>query len=287
MKTIAFLGLGAMGSRMATNLIAAGYSVTVWNRSPGRQSLLVDQGARLAETPRAAAQGADAVIAMLRDDAASHSVWLDPETGALPAMKAGSIAIECSTLTARHVTILAQKASARGIGFVDAPVAGSRLQAEARQLIFMAGGTEADVSHVQPLLMAMGGAVHQAGGNGAGAAVKLALNALFGIQVAAVAEAIGALSRAGLDPARAIEIIGATPVASPAARGAALSMLAKNYAPMFPIDLAEKDFGYFAALSAAAGADTPLADAARNVLRAAISRHMAGDNITGVMQLYT
>ena len=273
---IAFLGLGAMGSRMAANLIAAGHDVTVWNRTAGNAAPLVQTGARLALSPREAATGADIIIAMLRDDEASRSVWRE----ALPAMAPRALAIECSTLTPAHVSMLAEDCAARGIPLVDAPLAGSRPQAEARQLIFMAGGTPEDVDRATPVLLAMGSAVHHAGPSGSGAAVKLAINALFGIQVAAGAEIIGSLRRSGSDAARTVEIMAATPVMSPAAKAAAAAMLAGSYAPQFPIALAEKDFGYVE------GAATPLATATRAVLQKAIAHGGAGDNITGVMRLY-
>lgn len=282
---IAFLGLGAMGARMAANLLAVGHELAVWNRTPATAAPLVAQGASLATSPREAARGADAVIAMLRDDEASRSVWLDPAEGALAGMTPPALAIECSTLTPAHIAALAQAAAARDIRLVDAPLAGSRPQAEARQLIFMAGGTAEDVAEATPLLLAMGSAVHHAGSSGSGAAVKLALNALFGIQVAAVAEIIGSLRKAGIDAARAADIIAATPVASPAAKAAAAAMLAGHHAPQFPIALAEKDFGYFASLSGLPAA-TPLATATRGLLARAIARGGAGDNITGVMRLY-
>lgn len=93
MKTVAFLGLGAMGSRMASRLVQAGFSVKVWNRTPKAAETLLQQGAVWANTPREAAENADFVIAMVRDNEASKQVWLDPETGALYGMKAGAIGV--------------------------------------------------------------------------------------------------------------------------------------------------------------------------------------------------
>lgn len=284
MPDIAFLGLGAMGSRMAARLIGAGFAVTVWNRSPNIARPLADLGARVATTPRAAVQGADIVIAMLRDDEASRMVWLDTETGALGAMARGAIAVECSTLTVSHVRLLATEAARAGIRFLDAPVAGSRPQAEAGQLIFMAGGDVSALDDIRPVLGAMGGAVHYAGASGSGAVLKLAVNALFGIQVAALAELVGLLEAQGVDLARAFEIIGATPVMSPAAKGAASSMLTGAFAPMFPVELVEKDFGY---VRAAGGDAVPMADAARSVMQAAMAAGYGGDNLTGVVRLYS
>lgn len=140
MSKLAILGLGAMGSRMARAAIDRGHQVTVWNRTAGRAAVLQDAGARLASSPRQAVDGADFVFAMVRDDEASRAIWLDPRSGALDGMEAGAVAIESSTLSVSWVQDLAREAALRpGVCFLDAPVAGSRPQADSRQLIFLVG----------------------------------------------------------------------------------------------------------------------------------------------------
>jgi len=285
MPNIAFLGLGAMGSRMAANLAKAGHAVTVWNRDPAKAMPLAASGLAVAATPRAAATGADCAIAMLRDDAAAKTVWSDPATGAFAGMARGSLAIDCSTLSVGAMRDLAGEAARAGLEFLDAPVAGSRPQAEAGQLIFFVGGDAACVARAEPVLKATGSAVHHAGPVGSGAAVKLLVNALFGLQVAAFGELIGLAEAMGLDAARTVALVAATPVCSPAAKGAAASMLARNFAPQFPIDLAAKDFAYLLGEAARAGAAVPLATATARVLADAVAQGFGGDNITGVVQL--
>ncbi len=282
MTKVAVLGLGAMGSRMAMKLIEAGHGVTVWNRTPDRAAAVVAAGAVAAATPRAAVAEADIAIAMVRDDAASRAVWLDPETGALGHMKAGAVAIESSTLSLDWVRMLARAAVAASVDFLDAPVAGSRPQAEAGQLIYFVGGKAEMLDRVRPVLALIGGTVHHAGGAGAGAALKLAVNALFAVQVAALAELIGLLRRNGADLPRAIEILGATPVASPAAKAAMAAMLAGRHAPMFPVELVEKDLGYAVAAASAA----PVSAAARAVFEAAMGRGLGLENLTAAARLY-
>lgn len=286
MAEIAVLGQGAMGSRMARRLLAAGHAVTVWNRTAATCAPLKAAGARVADTPRAAVAGAAFVIAMLRDDAASQAVWLDPDQGALAGMAPGAVGIESSTLTVAFVRDLAARFAATGRRFLDAPVAGSRPQAEAGQLIYLVGGDAAVLAEADPVLRSMGGAVHHAGAAGDGAALKLAVNTLLGVQVAAMAEIIGLFARSGLDPARAVDILAATPVCSPAAKAAAASMLAGAFAPLFPVELAEKDFGYVLAAAAAAGTAMPVAETARAVLAAAIARGFGPDHLTGIVRLY-
>lgn len=286
MAKIAFLGLGAMGSRMARSLIAAGHEMTVWNRSAALARALADHGAMIASSPRAAATGADIVIAMLRDDQASRSVWLDDDDGALAGMSAGALAIECSTLTVAWARELAGAVHKAGHSFLDAPVVGSRPQAEGRQLIFLAGGAASDVERATPFFSAMGQATHHVGGNGCGSAVKLAVNALFAIQVAGMAELITMLKADGVDITRAVEVIGATSVASVAAKGAAASMLAGNFAPMFPVELVAKDLDYVASAVAAGRNRAPLSAATRLAMGEAIAKGFGNDNLTGVVRIY-
>jgi 3-hydroxyisobutyrate dehydrogenase-like beta-hydroxyacid dehydrogenase len=116
--------------------------------------------------------------------------------------------------------------------------------------------------------------------------VKLGVNAMLGIQVAALAEVIGLMRAGGVDPARAVEILAATPVMSPAVGAAAASMLAGRFAPLFPVDLVEKDFSYVQAAAEAAGGSMPLAGAAREVMRQAIAQGYGEENLTGIVRLY-
>ena len=283
---IAFLGTGAMGSRMAAKLIDAGHELTVWNRTPGHAAAIVEAGARLAATPRAAVADVDAAISMVRDDAASEAVWLEEDSGALGHLPENAIGVECSTLSLPHIRRLAAAFAAQGRAFLDAPLAGSRPQAEAGQLIFLVGGDAQPLTSARPLFEAMGAAAHHAGAAGSGAVVKLMVNALFGAQTALLAELIGFAARAGADPARAIEILAATPVASPAAKAAAAAMLSGHFAPAFPIDLVAKDFGLVTASAAAIEAETPLSAAVGGVFIRAVNAGFGADNITGVAQLY-
>jgi 3-hydroxyisobutyrate dehydrogenase len=230
--TITILGQGAMGSRMANRLEAAGHQVIRWNRTGGTM------------TSRDAVADADIVIAMLRDDDASRAVWLDPGTGALAGMKASALAVESSTLTTTWVHKLHAEAKARGIAFIDAPVLGSRPQAEAGQLVHLIGGADGDLARAMPVFAAMGGLQLHAGPVGSGATLKLIANALFAVQVAAMAELIPLSGRLGLDPAQAIAMLGQTAVMSMAAKGASGLMLSNAHDPQFPVDLIAKDLRY-------------------------------------------
>ncbi len=286
MARVSVLGLGAMGSRMAGALLRAGHGVTVWNRTPGRADPLVAAGARLAGTPCDAVAEAEFALSMVRDDAAAREVWLAPAQGALAGMRRGALAVECSTVTPDWVRELDRACLEAGVACIDAPVAGSRPQAEAGQLIFLVGGEADAVARAEPVLQAMGSAIHHAGPIGSGAMVKLAVNALLGVQIAATAELIGWLGRSGADVGRAARIIAATPVASPAASAAAQGMLAGNFAPLFPVELVRKDLGYLADAAAAVRAGVPMAAAAAEVFARASDEGYGSEQGTAVVKLY-
>ena len=286
MAQVTVLGMGAMGARMAKSLLKAGHNVTVWNRDREKTLPLADAGAKVAATPRDAVGHAEFAISMLRDDEAARQVWLDSANGALARLPAHAIAIESSTVTVDWARELARACLTRGIACIDAPVAGSRPQADAAQLIYFVGGDAGTVAQAEFILKAMGSAVHHAGPAGSGAALKLIVNALFGVQVAALAELIGLMQCYGFDTVKAVEIIASTPVCSPAAKAAAGAMLARQYAPMFPLELVAKDFGYALAMAVANNAPLPVAQTAANVFAAAIDEGHGADNITGVVQVY-
>ncbi len=291
MAKIAFLGLGAMGVRMADALLQAGHTLVVWNRDTTKAEPLQQAGARVASTPREAAADAEFVIAMLRDVPASRAVWLDPGTGALEGMAAGAIGIDSSTVTVAWAKELAETFATKGTRFLEAPVIGSRPQAEARELIYLAGGEPETFSKAEPVLKQMASAVHHTGVAGSAAMTKLAVNSLYAIQIAALGELLGLIGHAGFDPARLAEVITSTPSASPAVKLAAKAMLARKFDPLFPIELVEKDLGYTLESSGSdpAGgltAATPLVSEARYVYRSAVDAGYGDSNITGVAQLY-
>lgn len=275
---ISILGLGAMGRRMAERAVTAGHDVTVWSRSSSPRL----DGARSSPSADDAVAECDVAFSMVTDDAASKAVWLDE--GALDALPSTAVGIESSTVSRSWSLELAEAASARGTAFLDAPVLGSRPQAEAGQLIFLVGGEAAHLAQVRPVLEDFGGAVYHVGDAGAGASAKLVANGLFGIQVAALGELIGAADSWSEDAARIIEILSQTPVVSPAAAAAAQGMLSGRFPAAFPIDLVAKDFSL---LTADLDADSaPIARATRDVYRSARDRGFGQHNITGVVQLY-
>ncbi len=285
MTKIAFLGLGAMGQRMVKQLLNAGHDVVVYNRSRAAAEAALTGGAKFAETPKKAAEGQDFVIAMVRDDAASEAVWTGSE-GALASLGKDAVAIESSTLTPSWARQLGARVAERGASFIDAPVVGTRPQAEARKLVYLVGGEAPVIERAQDVLLAMGQKVHRAGPIGAGMALKLAVNALFGVQVAALAELLAMLRREGIQGAEALEALGALPVTSPALVGAGGLMVARNFAPMFPIALVEKDLRYAVERAEALEGELPVTGAVRAVFQRAVEEGFGGENIVGVARVF-
>ncbi len=285
MQTIAIIGMGAMGSRMARRLLDAGYPVQITSRQRDRARGLEAAGATWASTPREAARGADVVLAMVTDDEASRAIWLDPSTGAVASLDSATVAIESSTLTPGWVRTLAGQVEAQGAAFVEAPVVGTRPHAEAGQLTHLVAGNDKSVEASRAVLEQLGARIQRTGAIGSAMTIKLAINALLAAQVTAWAEVLGTLRRAGIEPATAAELLGSTPVASPALKGLAGTMVSRRFEPMFPIDLVYKDLGYFIEVGTATGAELPTTSAARGAYGKARKAGHGGNNIAGVARV--
>jgi len=273
-----------MGARMAARLIKAGHEVTVWNRTAEATKPLVAAGATPARTPKEAAAGAAFVLAMLRDDDASREVWLDRDNGAFAGIATGAVAIESSTLTAGWIRELGHSIAERGVALLEAPVSGSRVQADAGQLVYFVGGDDTTLARAEPVLKAMGSAIHYVGPLGSGALVKLSTNALLGVQITVLAELIGLLRRSGADACRALQAVAGTVVWSPVANYLSGSMLTGDFSPQFPVELIEKDFNYTVQAAGSAEA-APTIAAARDVFRDAIAAGLGELNMTAVVKL--
>jgi 3-hydroxyisobutyrate dehydrogenase-like beta-hydroxyacid dehydrogenase len=282
---IAVLGLGAMGSRMAIRWLNAGYQVIVWNRTSDKTEALKAENAEVAATPRDAAHKADVVVAMVRDNEASQQVWLDERAGALHGLNGGTIAIESSTLSPDWIVELSGRISEIGVSFIEAPVLGTRPQAEAGQLIYLAGGDPSILEKIKPLLAATSRAIHHMGAVGSAAAMKLAVNAQYGVQVAIWAEMLALLERLEIAPENAVEILNTLPTTSPTMQIAGKLLAAKKYDPMFPIELVEKDLSYGLKLAENIKLKTPVLEVVRSVYAQAKAQGYGGDNIVGVAQL--
>ena len=240
---IALLGLGLMGTGMAGRLLGAGYALTVYNRSAEKAQALVKQGAKAASTPAEAAAGAEIVISMLADDDVCRQVWLGA-SGALAAAPAGAVLVECSTVTPAWIEELDRAARARSLELIDAPVTGSRMQAAAGQLLFLAGGSEEVIGRLTPVLQTMSRGIVHVGPIGSGARLKLINNFLCGVQAASLAEAMGLIERSGLDREQALRVLAEGAPGSPLLKTLSGRMTSHEYEPQFAAKLMAKDLRY-------------------------------------------
>jgi len=259
---VAVLGLGLMGAGMAGQLLAKGFDLAVWNRDGAKSAPFGARGARVATTPAAAVVGAEVVVAMLAHDEASRTVWLGAD-GALAAMEAGAVAVECSTLSPGWIAGLAAAAEARGLFLVDAPVTGSTANAEAGDLRFLAGGRSEALDKAAHVLLAMGNSIVPLGKSGCGAVMKLINNFMCAVQSATLAEALVMAERSGLDVTQVAEALGTGAPGSPHVRALAQRMLARDYRPNFTPPLMVKDLDYAIAAFSEQGITLATAAAAR------------------------
>ena len=198
---VAFLGLGAMGAPMATNLLKAGVPLTVWNRTASKTEPLARLGAHVAKSPAHAGAEADAVITMLSAPKDVEQVVGGPD-GALDGMKSGSVLIDMSTVSPSTSRKLAGAAVAKGVEFLDAPVVGSKGPATDGTLVILVGGLPQTLQRVRPILAAMGRTIIHAGNVGMGSTLKLATNLMLAHLMAGFAEGVHLLQGAGADPQR-------------------------------------------------------------------------------------
>ncbi len=261
MGKVAFCGLGLMGTGMAGSLLRAGHALCVWNRSPDKARPLLEAGATLAATPREAALGVEAAISMVTDDDASREVWLG-KTGMLDQLEPGAFVIECSTLSHACVMELSERATDKGLVYLDCPVTGLPDAAARGRLTLLLGGSEEDLARANPYLAPLSREIVLFGSVGAGTAYKLIVNLLGAVEIAATAEAMETAMRAGLDLGQ---------VAKALAKGAAGSfhvgrqariMSAEAHAEnlAFTTDLRRKDTRYGVALSHDLGVASALGD---------------------------
>jgi 3-hydroxyisobutyrate dehydrogenase len=266
MKSIAVLGLGNMGAGMARRLLKAGYEVTVYNRTRERAEGLAADGAKVAATPKAAAAGAEMVICMVADDNASRETWTG-EAGALGGARRGTTLMDSSTLSVDWVRELAAAAAARGCPFIEAPVTGSKPQAEAGEVLFLAGGEAGAIDAVRPILATMSRALVHLGPAGAGATMKLVNNFLSGVQAASLAEALAVIEKAGLNRDAAFDILANGAPGSPVVKGIGKRMMERDYRVNFALRLMLKDLTYAVAERAQRGESENVRGGARQVPR--------------------
>jgi 3-hydroxyisobutyrate dehydrogenase-like beta-hydroxyacid dehydrogenase len=258
---VGLIGLGLMGAPMGSNLLKAGFPLTVWNRTASRAEPLAKQGAKIAGTPREVAAQSNVLITIVSDPAALESVLWGAD-GAIDGLKQGSIYIDSSTVTPDLARRAATECSTRGVEFLDAPVTGGTWGAEKGELVFMIGGHAEVLKRAQPVLDAVGKKFFLLGPNGAGQTVKLGMNLILAMQVDALAEALALVSIAGVEGQRLVEVLQSSMGRTALLDIKAPLMLKKEYPSSFPLRLMQKDLRLALELAREKGVKLPAAAAA-------------------------
>jgi 3-hydroxyisobutyrate dehydrogenase/2-hydroxy-3-oxopropionate reductase len=269
--TVAVVGMGRMGAAMATRLGGAGFELVVYNRTRSVAEQVAERiGARLAGSPREAAAAADIVLTSLADDAALEGVFGGPD-GVAAGLRPGTVAADTSTVDPETVRGLVRLVADSGAGIIDAPVSGSVALVEAGKLTIMVGGESAHLESARPALEALSARIFHLGPVGAGATVKLAVNALVHATNTALSEALVLAEKAGVERALAYEVFAAGAGGSPFVQYKQEAYLNPDQAPVaFSLELVAKDLGLILALAEHVGA--PMQQGATNLAltRAAI-----------------
>jgi 3-hydroxyisobutyrate dehydrogenase len=280
---IAFIGLGAMGGGMVSRLLATGANVTVYNRTRARGEALETEGAVLATTPAAAAQGAEVVFLSLATSEVVEQL-LFGEHGVVEGLPEGAIVADMSTVAPDFAVALQSRLATTGHRGLDACVLGNAQHARDGELRFMIGGAAADVAALEPAIEPLAKQVVHLGDGGMGATAKLALNLLMGVQMQALVEAIAFGERAGLDRKALITLIAAGGYSSPMMKFKAGVMARRAFEqPDFRLKLMRKDLGLVLAETSRLGVPMPTTAASHDWLTAAQNRGLGDHDVAALL----
>ena len=283
MESIAYLGMGTMGSGMAANLVRAGYPVTVWNRTPEKCEPLVEMGAEQAETPQEAVEDVNVIMYCLSNDDAVKSL-LTGDEGLLAGAHSNQIAVDMSTVHPVTSRWEAEAYGQRGVEFLDAPVFGSKGEAEAGGLWILVGGNEGVFEHVRPILEPLSASVHYMGGTGKGTSMKLVGNLIVAAQMEAVGEALVLAKKSGLDLHDVMDVLDVVDFRSPLISGVGRSVIERDFSVSFALKHMLKDANLIAYLAEQLRSPVPGAATVREVLKAAVNQGWGEENASAVVK---
>jgi 3-hydroxyisobutyrate dehydrogenase-like beta-hydroxyacid dehydrogenase len=266
--TLGFVGLGAMGGRMARRLLDGGFALRGYNRTAARAADLVKAGMTLTASPREVAERAEAIFTMVTDDAALEAVTRGPQ-GILAGLRPGAILIEMSTVSSAVIRRLADEVTARGAALLDAPVSGSPATLEAGQLSFMVGGDPAVLDRARPFLLAIGPTITHVGPAGLAKSMKIAVNQGLAVQMLAFSEAVLLAEKAGVDRERAVEVLLKSVIASPMVKYRGPFVLGMPAEAWFDVDMIQKDLRLALDMGRASGVTLPSVALTHELLTAA------------------
>ena len=284
---LGFVGLGAMGSLIVPRLMAAGHSVTGWNRSRDKAADLMTAGMCWADTPCAAAEGADIVFSIVTDAKAVRAVALGPN-GIVSGLTKGGIYIDMSTIEPDESRAVAEEFAKRGATMLDGPLSGSPVTVKAGQASVMIGGDEAAFERAKPVLLAIGPKVTRIGGNGLACQMKIAVNLLLMVEVIAFGEAVALAEKGGVTREAAVDAILKSVAASPVLgyRGPFIIEGQMPAIPLANVTLQQKDMMLALNLGRRLGSPVPLAAAANEMMNACRGLGIDANDFVVAHQVY-
>ena len=283
MRRVAVLGLGRMGSAMARRLHQSGFEIIVWNWTQATADALAEElDAAVASSPAEAARRAEVVLASLADDDALFAVH-GADDGTLAGLDPGAVVVDTSTVSPEAAAALGARFAEAGSSFLDAPVSGSTALVEQGALTLMVGGDAGALEQARPVLDALGTKVFHLGPNGAGATMKLVVNALVHALNLALSESLVLAEAAGIDRARAYEVIASGAGAAPYVLYKRSAFEAPDSTPVaFTLDLVQKDLDLIRGLATRLGVPTPQADATTAVVAETLAAGMGADDMSAI-----
>lgn len=285
LKSIGFIGLGTMGAPMASNLLRAGYPVTVYNRTASKAAPLTELGATVAASPQEAAAGADVVITMVSNDDSIIEVY-EGDNGVLAGIRSGTTVIDCSTISPALVQRLAKQIAALGSSFLEAPVTGSSPAAIDGTLVFMVGGSAETLAQVMDLFDTMGKKVLHMGDNGSGAVAKLAHNTIVGINNLALAEGFAIAAKSGLPADRFLELVQLGSAGSKAAELKGRKIIEHDFTNQFSLALMLKDLKLASSLTDGSGIPAPMLNLAKSLFQAGQTQGFGDEDLSSIVKVY-
>ena len=278
---VGFVGLGAMGSRMAANLQKSGCHLVVFNRTRDRAAPLVSGGAIGADTPAAVGEQVEVLFTMLAHPAAVRETALG-QAGFLDRLPAGALWVDCSTVNPSFSREMASEARASKVRFLDAPVAGSREPAARGELVFCVGGEATDLEACRPLLQAMGSKILHVGGHGMGTSLKMVNNLLLASSMAAFAEGLVLGQALGISQERLFDFLIGTSVVAPYLAAKRGKIERGDYAPEFALQWTEKDLHLAAVSAQETGVALPLTNAAKETYQLAVRSGYGPEDVAAI-----
>lgn len=265
---LGYIGLGAMGGRMAERLIAKGHSVTGYNRTKSKAQWLIEKGMRWADSPRAVAEASDVVFTMVTDSPALEAVAYGP-AGIIAGLGPGKTWVEMSTVSPAVSRALAQQVRDAGAEMVDCPVSGSILTLQQGKLTMMVGGDKSTYDRVHQLLLDIGPKATYVGGHGVAVSMKIALNLSIAVQLLAYSEGILLAEKSGIDRKTAVEVFTNSALASPMLQYRGNFVIELPDEAWFNVRMMQKDMSLALEMGKRLGVPLPSAAVANEFLTAA------------------